>query len=352
MSEQTVSLKAAAIGVIASLAFTLALASGASAAAPAAPGETFITTYLELPEGATAAATSGVADDDIYRSPLSGDGRYVAFASAANALDRAANPDVENIYRKDRTTGEVVLASRATGADSSGPARISSDPRISDDGNLVAFVTDAGLDPSDADGEKDVYVRNISAGTTTLATPNTVEEVDRYDLSADGQYVAFRTADSFTPGDANTTTDIYRRNLGTGATNLVSRTPAVIAASGGGSAGHVSISGDGRWVAFASSSTALARPGFVDNNAGGHDIFARDMQANQTYLVSKRFNVAIPGCQRGQLRTEDRRYSGVVGRREDRLREPCVPTFPTTESATRRSNRASTCGRFRSMLRC
>ena len=193
------------------------------------------------------------------------------------------------------TTGEVVLVSRATGANGAGPARISSDPRISGDGNLVAFVTDAGLDPADADGEKDVYIRDISAGTTTLVTPNTVEKVDRYDLSADGQYIAFRTADSFTPGDANTTTDIYRRNLGTGATNLVSRTPAPIAASGGGSAGDVSISGDGRWVAFASSSTTLV-PGFANLNGADSDIFARDMQAGTTYLVSKQFNVASAGA--------------------------------------------------------
>ncbi len=295
MSQETGSLKAAAKAAVVSLAFGLALTSGASAAVPAAPGETFITTYLELPEGATAAATNGVADDDIYRSPLSSDGRYVAFASAANALDRAADPDVDNIYRKDRNTGEVVLVSRATGANGAGPARISSDPRISGDGNLVAFVTDAGLDPADVDGEKDVYIRDIGAGTTTLATPETSETVDRYDLSADGQYVAFRTADALVPGDGNTTTDIYRHKLGTTAFSLVSRTTAPLSVSGGGSAGDVSISGDGRWVAFASTSESLVTA-FLNNNGASADIFARDMQANTTYLVSRQFNVANAGA--------------------------------------------------------
>jgi hypothetical protein len=275
--------------------FGLGFASGAGAAVQAGPGETFITTYLELPEGATAAATSGVADDDIYRSPMSADGRYVAFASAANALDRAANPDVDNIYRKDRNTGEVVLVSRANGANSSGPARISSDPRISDDGNLVAFVTDAGLDPADSDGVKDVYVRDVGAGTTTLATPGTSFPVEHYDLSANGQFVAFSTADTLLIGDINASTDVYRRNLGSGAVNLVSRIPAA-EASGNGAADDVSISGDGRWVAFASTSTNLVL-GFADSNGGSSsDVFARDMQANVTYLVSKQHNIASAGA--------------------------------------------------------
>ncbi|GAA3435259.1 hypothetical protein GCM10018954_048650 [Kutzneria kofuensis] len=82
-----------------------------------------------------------------------------------------------------------------------------SESALSADGRYVAF-TGRGLDPVDADGRhRDVYVRDLVAGTTTLIStgpdiivhtgPNAISpsDGDSYEpsISADGRYIAFTT---------------------------------------------------------------------------------------------------------------------------------------------------------------
>ncbi|MCB0828905.1 MAG: PD40 domain-containing protein, partial [Solirubrobacterales bacterium] len=240
--------------------------------------------YLDLPDGAVAGGESGSSFGDPEAASISGNGRYVAFPSDANTLSSDAHPDVGNIFRKDRTTGAVELVSRANGAGGAGPSATSHDPRISGNGNLVAFLTKAKLAASDNDGEDDVYVRNVGSGATTLATPGTTTPVERFDLSSNGAYIAFSTNDGLVGTDLNADIDVYRRNLSSGTTDLVSRT-TLVNAPGNGFADDPTISGDGRWVAFGTSSTDLIL-GFANSNGGSDDIFARDMGAGINYLVS------------------------------------------------------------------
>lgn len=273
---------------------TLALALGTVPAAAAGPGATFLTGGLDLPAGAIAGGLSGYADDESARVAVSDDGRYVAFSSDADLLDPAANPDTSNVYRKDRLTGTVLLVSRATGAAGAAPASASFDAAISDDGAVVAFRTTAALDPADADaGEYDVYLRDVGAGTTTLATVTdsggqTLEDVNAFDLSGDGRFVAFATQERVDPvNDTTAFNDVYRRDLAAGRTVLVSRRAASAAAANGSS--YVpAISDDGRWVAFVSAATDL-----VSGYAGsGTQVFVRDVGGAVGYLVSNRATFA------------------------------------------------------------
>ena len=201
--------------MIAVLAVGLAGASASSASLPVGPGSTFSTSYVDLAEGVIPGGDSGYFGSGANRSSLSSDGRYLAFTSDANSMSADANPDYTNIFRKDRQTGAVELVSRASGASGAAPAAYSFEPRISGDGNLVAFLTGAALDPADTDGDKiDVYVRDLSTDATTLATPGTVDSVVHFDLSANGVFVAFETGEGVLPAvDANAFSDIYRRNL-------------------------------------------------------------------------------------------------------------------------------------------
>jgi hypothetical protein len=141
---------------MAMLTTALALLIGATAQA-AGPGEVFLTGGLPLPPGAIAGGDAGFVAGGATPQGLSQDGRYVAFAGDADALSAAAHPDVTNIFRKDRQTGAVVLVSRASGPNGTVPARYSEEPTISDDGRLVAWVTEAALDPADTDDLDDVY---------------------------------------------------------------------------------------------------------------------------------------------------------------------------------------------------
>jgi Tol biopolymer transport system component len=261
----------------------------ASAGGPVKAGSTFITSYLNQPRGSIVGGVGGYGDDSVERAALSQNGRYVAFVATANTLSRAAHPDVANVFRKDQNTGAVALVSRPTGAGTKGLPSSSYEVRISADGNLVAFLTKGALSPTDVDGAFDVYVRNLTTGETVLATPDTAGSVNGYDLSADGQFVAFTSNDVLDGVDAGGRVDVFRRNLGTGVVNLVSRIPASVTA-GNGSSREPSISGDGRWVAFASTSTDITAA-FIDGNGGfSHDVFVRDMTVGQTFVVSSAFD--------------------------------------------------------------
>ena len=106
---------------LAALTIAAALLFGATGSALAAnAGETILTSGLPLPAGAIPASTSGDYGDGAVPSPVSQSGRYVAFLSGADTLSPDADPDVINAFRKDRTTGEVVLVSRLNGASGAG----------------------------------------------------------------------------------------------------------------------------------------------------------------------------------------------------------------------------------------
>ncbi len=286
-------LKRGAFSAAALLAFGLVAAGIASASLAVGPGSTFSTSYIDLPEGALPGGNSG-----FDRSSLSGNGRYLAFTSDLNSMAPGANPDYANVYRKDRQTGAVELASRTTGAGGTGPAAHSVRPRISGNGNIVAFLTDGALDPADLDGKYDVYVRDLTSKVTTLATPGTTEEIDDFDLSANGLFVVFPTEEKLIPAnDPNAESDIYRRNLLSGVMELVSRKNASPDA-GTASSFSPSVSGDGRWITFASDEDLLTAV-FNDGNGGSTDVFVRDMNTPTNYLVSSSQGVPSTGANGG-----------------------------------------------------
>jgi Tol biopolymer transport system component len=278
--------------LLAAIGTSLMLAAGATAGGPAKAGSTFSTGYVTLPKGAIPGGNSGASEFSFEAGSLSQNGRYVAFASGMNALSRAAAPDSVNAFWKDRQTGAVQFVGRASG-NGPGPAEGSTSPRISGDGKRVGFMTTAKLDPADADEKIDVYIRNLQTDETTLATPGTAEDVFQYDLSTDGQYIAFTSQEVLSGTDVNNTTDVFRRNLISGVTDLASRVPAS-ATAGNGYSDSPSISGDGRWVAFRSAATTLVA-GFVNSNGAAPDVFARDMVGNQNFLISAKFDLATTG---------------------------------------------------------
>ena len=150
------------------------------------------------------ASNSGYVGGEPSAMAISQNGRYVAFPSDAESLAPGSDPNVTNIYRKDRVTGAVALVSRRNGPNGAGTPRDAWDPRISDDGNLVSFITEAPLSPADVNGEADVYLRDIAAGTTTLATPGLASGLafGNHDLSGDGAFIAFATDDALDANDA------------------------------------------------------------------------------------------------------------------------------------------------------
>lgn len=231
---------------------------------------------------------NGDVVDDAFDRPyaLSGDGRYVVFASSAtNLVAGDANGAARDVFRKDLTTGGVILVSRS-GSGAAANAGVGGDPDVSADGTRVAFTTgDAtNLFAGDPGTGSDVVVRDIEAGTTTLvnAAPDqaAVGPATRPSISADGRFVAFEAAASastLVAGDLNAATDVMVRDLQARTT-----TRASVAADGGAPGGATSpdISGDGRYVVF------LATAPHVSGVPARPNVYRRDTKSAITVLAS------------------------------------------------------------------
>jgi uncharacterized repeat protein (TIGR01451 family) len=230
---------------------------------------------------------------DIGAQKISADDRYVVFASGSNQLVANDTNGRQDIFVRDRQTGTTTMVSRAAdgslGNDHAGQAAISAD------GRFVAFVSAAtNLVPGDTNGFPDVFVRDLQTGTLVRASVSSgggQANAGAFSpsISADGRYVAFASgSDNLVPGDTNVfNVDVFVRDMVLGTTERVSLRPDGSQIVGADST-VPSISADGRRVAFAvfNDTNGGPTPGIQPNLH--HGIYVRDLNTNQTILVSAR----------------------------------------------------------------
>lgn len=219
---------------------------------------------------------------------LSGDGRFVAFASIAPNLVLDDRNGVTDVFVHDRRFGSTERVS-VDGGGGEALGTHSSEPAISGDGRLVAFTSDAGnLVVGDTNGADDVFVRDRTTGTTHRVSvgpggrqANTGARMPA--ISADGQTVAFVSrATNLVVGDTNQVSDTFVYHRATSTTERVSLSSDGVQANGG-SYSPV-LTADGRRVAFGGTSynTRLV-PNDTNNGA---DIFVRDLEHGTTERAS------------------------------------------------------------------
>jgi Tol biopolymer transport system component len=186
--------------------------------------------------------------------------------------------------------GDVVLVSRATGPSGTSGNGTSSSPSASADGRWVVFQSAAtNLDAAATSGKTQVYLRDVQTGATTLvsradgaagaAGDNNSTEAT---VSDDGRYVAFlSTAANLSADDTNGVADVYVRDVVAGTTALVSRNTGPTGAVAAHGAAGPEISGDGSTIAF-SSIDALA-PGAAGAST---KVYVRDRATQANELAS------------------------------------------------------------------
>jgi CSLREA domain-containing protein len=232
---------------------------------------------------------SGAPANNQSASPaISADGRFVAFHSSASNLVSGDLNGSQDTFVYDLQTNKITLVS----VDSSGTQANSgsSNSSISADGQRVAFASFAtNLVTGDANGKMDIFVHDMQTGTTTRVSvdSNGMQANDssiELSISADGRYVAFESrATNLVPEDTNGELDVFVHDMQTAITTRVS-----IDSNGGqavgesGTAGNSFLSADGRYVTFYSWSSNLVP---ADTN-GFSDIFVHDLQTGLTTRVS------------------------------------------------------------------
>lgn len=219
------------------------------------------------------------ANGSSFLASISADGRYMAFQSTATNLSRGDTNDMEDVFVRDlqrQTTARVSIP--RGGGQFRGPSAL---PMVSDNGRYVAFISN----PRNPD-VFDVFRRDRRAGTTELvsrglrgAPINGI--TGQISMSGDGRFVGYISdATNIVRNDTNDEWDAFVYDAETNVTRRVS-----VGASGrqaNGFSDQVALSRTGRYVAFASEASNLVAG---DTNRVG-DAFVRDLRNGRTRRIS------------------------------------------------------------------
>jgi hypothetical protein len=221
--------------------------------------------------------TGEEADGDSVLPAISGDGRVVAFESLATNLAGAAN-GLRQVFVHLLDSGRTALVSVDPEGNPGNDGSFA--PDLSFDGSVVAFKSEASnLVDGDTNGVADAFVRDLAAVVTERVSVdsfgNQAQSLSAYpSISADGRYVAFPSDDDFfDPQDGNRQRDVFVYDRLGEPGHRIARVS--VEARGVADAGvpeaPPSVSANGKWIAFTSTSSMFL-PVDVDNN-GAFDVF-------------------------------------------------------------------------------
>lgn len=222
----------------------------------------------------------------------SNDGQFVAWSEFPNNGTPAVTDSALVIRNVGLAPGQERVIALGTGG-------LTQDPVMSDDRQVLAFMTTLGIDATDTNQELDLYIADLAgaAPAFTRVSQGGAQILDpffalQYGISSDGNRIVYASNAAETAGDTNGFQDIFVYDRVAGTRTLVSVTPAGGPADG--PSFDPSISADGNSVAFASATTNL-----VANDSNGQtDVFVRNLVSGQTRRLS--VSQIAPGAENGR----------------------------------------------------
>jgi Tol biopolymer transport system component len=239
----------------------------------------------------------GAGNDKSYYPTISASGRWIVYMTEATDIGVSGGTGWQ-VMRHDARTGENVEISLAPGGENGNASSNIYDCRpVSGNGRWVVFASDSSnLVDGDLLGYRDVFLVDAVTGTTRRLTEGLEGEADGDSslpsISPNGRWVLWTSAASnLVEGDGNGYRDVFLHDLRRGTTRLVSRP-----AAGGegdddsGDTGSAAVSANGRLVAFPSDATNLDPD--ATETLGHQDIFLADLRAGTVRRISNGFEGA------------------------------------------------------------
>lgn len=243
-----------------------------------------VTIYDRLLAQQSVLAECGFVCGSVTSIAFSADGRRIVWSSSGSGYVPGDDNGVSDVFVRDLPGGPVTRVS-VSSLDAQGDGA-STFPAITPDGRFVTFISTAStLVPGDDNTSSDVFVRDLLTGTTSVvsyAFDGTLPGIgppapEPPAISADGRFVAFSSASAaLVAGDDNNARDVFVHDRATGRTVRVSL--SADGAQADGASGRPSISADGRVIVFESIATNLSA-GDLNGGPGrpGSDVYARFM---------------------------------------------------------------------------
>ncbi|MGG6298161.1 hypothetical protein ACQ4M4_27525 [Leptolyngbya sp. AN02str] len=230
---------------------------------------------------------------------LSDDGRYVAYSVGVYdqlAGDFPQNPTYNFIHDRQTNTTQLVTD------------QFTRDFKISGNGTYAVFTADLNGGDPEANGI-DAYIYNIATGTTQQISNLTGElaggSVREPDISDDGRYVTFAATKVIAPGDGslNSLSDVLVYDNVTGSTTSIADIAGVDLLNSG--LGSPSISDNGRYIAFVADVDGLV----PEDTNGVADVFVYDSVTGTIQRISIDSNgTQSNGASRGAFIAGNGRY--------------------------------------------
>ncbi len=248
------------------------------------------------------------ANASSHWATVSGDGRVVAFSTnASNLTGGVAGTSTTNVVRRDVLAATNVLIT-ANGAGTGVGGDV---PALSEDGNRLAFWSFAAdLVAGDTNGLWDIFVYQHDTGSRRRVSlradggernqgADSTSRVVWPAISGNGRFVAFATTSTnVVTGDTNATQDIFVVDLdGSLGVRRVSVAASGAQGNGDSPAGQgerVALSFDGNWAAFTSTSS-----NFGTTVGSGANVFLRNLTTGELrVLTDASFGAEIPTMSR------------------------------------------------------
>lgn len=215
---------------------------------------------------------------------VSDNGRYVAFWSNDGSLVPGGYTQRHEILLRDRQTNTTTWVSEPRGGLPISTATTSTRPAMASDGQYLVFQSDGQILPTVPAGGR-IFRYNIATGALELASAlanGTYRSGRDPSVSADGRYVSFSSSSTdLVSGDTNGGVDVFVKDMTTG-----TLTRASVSSTGQQTIltpTDPAISADGRYVTFLSRDATLwGGTGTTQDMAVVHDL-----QTGQTSLVSQ-----------------------------------------------------------------
>ncbi len=227
---------------------------------------------------------------------ISNDGMFVIFASLASNLVAGDTNGTIDAFRVEVANPANIVRASVKNDGSQANWDDLGEPTISANGSVIAFNGESTDAMPSATGSQ-AYVRNLTANTTTFASPGPANAilppntnfgpVGRTRISGDGNFVAFTSYGDHTGTDSDGMNDVYVYDIVNGTVSLVSVSNAG-ANVVNGFATDSAISGDGRYVTFTANPTGGAAGDYdpavtvIDNH-----VYVRDRTGNTTKVVAR-----------------------------------------------------------------
>ncbi|NES67172.1 MAG: hypothetical protein F6K24_18930 [Okeania sp. SIO2D1] len=162
-----------------------------------------------------------------FHPSVSGDGRFVTFASNATNLVPGDSNNTTDIFLRDLLTFTTTRISVDSLGNQSNAASIN--PTISADGRFIAFESDAtNLVMADINNARDIFLHDTLTGMTAQISKNSLGDRANFSsfnpaISADGRFISFDSfATNIVAGDTNNTRDVFWHDTLTGITSSIS----------------------------------------------------------------------------------------------------------------------------------